>query len=191
MNPFNTEILTTEQLDSDCLCYISIGRNPVKSSRIFLGHMHEEGVKRIAGHFMEDPEYYKKVKADRNITSSLKSRHAGKNLFFKSSPDSRELKEFIDMYEFASFEVAYHQLMAELSYLTIEAIMFVLAADDDTSNIYITGGFSDNQLFRNHIRDAFPAKLVFTSEIANASALGAALVISGEKHGLNLGLTPA
>jgi sugar (pentulose or hexulose) kinase len=191
MNPFNTEILTTEQLDSDCLCYMSIGRNPVKSSRIFLGHMHEEGVLRIADHFREKPDYYKRVKADRNITASLKSRHAGKNLFFKPSPDSRELKEFIDMYEFVSFEEAYHQLMIELSHLTIESIMLVLAADDDTSNIYITGGFSDNQLFRTHIKEAFPAKLVFTSEIANASAFGAALVISGERHGLNLGLTPA
>jgi sugar (pentulose or hexulose) kinase len=191
MNPFNTEILTTEQLDKDCLCYISIGRHPVKSSRIFLGHMHEEGVKRIASHFMEQPEYYKKIKADRNITSSLKARHAGKKLFFKPSPDSRELREFIDMYEFASFEEAYHQLMIELSYLTVEAIMLVLASDDDTSSIYITGGFSDNELFRNNIKEAFPSKLVFTSEIANASALGAALVISGEKHGLNLGLTPA
>jgi sugar (pentulose or hexulose) kinase len=190
MNPFNTEILTTEQLDSDCLCYISIGRLPVKSSRIFLGHMHEEGVKRIADHFMEKPGYYKSIKADRNLTSSLRSRNTGRNLFFKSFPDSRELKEFIDMYEFASAEEAYHQLMIELSYLTVEAIMYVLAADDDTGNIYITGGFSDNQLFRNHIMEAFPSKRVFTSEIANASALGAALVISGEKHGLNLGLTP-
>ena len=41
MNPFNTEILTAEQLDHDCLCYMSITRKPVKSSRLFLGNIHE------------------------------------------------------------------------------------------------------------------------------------------------------
>ena len=190
MNPFNNEILTTEQLDNDCLCYLSIASQPVKSSRMFLGHIHEEGVKRIAEHFIKQPDYYKKIKINDKLTSSLRERNAGKKHFFMPSPDSRELKEFIDMYEFGSFEEAYQQLMIELCHLTVEAIRFVLPADDDTENIYITGGFSDNELFKYHIKRAFPAKQVFTSEIANASALGAALVLSGERPGLNLGLTP-
>jgi sugar (pentulose or hexulose) kinase len=190
MNPFNKEILTTEQLDNDCLCYMSIGRQPVKSSRIFLGHMHEEGVHRIADHFRKQSDYYKKIKADGKLTSLLRERNAGKKHFFLPAPDSRELKGFIDMYEFVSFEEAYHQLMIELCELTVEAVRFVLPADDDTENIYITGGFSDNELFRYHIAKAFPSKFVYISEIANASALGAALVISGERPELNLGLTP-
>ena len=190
MNPFNKEILTTEQLDNDCLCYMSIERHPVKSSRIFLGHMHEEGVNRIALHFLKQADYYKKIRVDDKLTSLLKDRNQGKKHFFMPEPDSRELKEFIDMYEFGSFEEAYHQLMIELCELTVEAVRFVLPADDDTENIYITGGFSDNELFKYHIKRAFPSKLVFTSEIANASALGAALVISGQKHNFNLGLSP-
>ena len=44
-------------------------------------------------------------------------------------------------------------------------------------------------LFQNLITEAYPSKLVYTSEIANGSALGAALVISGSKPALNLGLT--
>jgi len=36
---------------------------------------------------------------------------------------------------------------------------------------------------------AYPDKSVYTSEIANGSALGAALVVSGSKSALNLGLT--
>jgi sugar (pentulose or hexulose) kinase len=190
MNPFNNEILTTEQLDNDCLCYMSIGRQPVKSSRIFLGHMHEEGVNRIAYHFRKQPDYYKKIKADDKLTSQLRQKNAGKKHFFMPAPDTRELKEFIDMYEFGSFEEAYHQLMIELSELTVEAVKFVLPADDDTENIYITGGFSDNELFRYHIMKAFPEKFVYMSEISHASALGAALVVSGNRTGLNLGLTP-
>jgi hypothetical protein len=39
------------------------------------------------------------------------------------------------------------------------------------------------------IREAFPSKKVWTSEIGNATALGAALVISGSSPDLNLGLS--
>ena len=60
------------------------------------------------------------------------------------------------MYEFSSFEEAYHQLMNELGDLTIEAVNLVLPLNDETANIYITGGFSKNELFLNrfhrHIR---------------------------------------
>ena len=80
-----------------------------------------------------------------------------------------------DLYEFNSFEEAYHQLINELGDLTIESIKLVLPADDDTKLIYITGGFSKNELFLNIITEAFPTKHVYTSEIANASALGSSL----------------
>ncbi len=48
MNPFNTEILTAEQLDRDCLCYMSITGQPVKSSRFWLGHFHENAAHQIS-----------------------------------------------------------------------------------------------------------------------------------------------
>ena len=72
----------------------------------------------------------------------------------------------------ATFEEAYHQLMNELCDLTIEAINLVLPENDETENIYITGGFSKNELFQNLISEAYPSKIVYTSEIANGSALG-------------------
>jgi sugar (pentulose or hexulose) kinase len=78
--------------------------------------------------------------------------------------------------------------MNELCDLTIEAIKLIIPANDETANIYITGGFSGNELFPDLIKDAFPSKSVFTSEIMNASALGAAIVIAGSKPSLNLGL---
>jgi sugar (pentulose or hexulose) kinase len=189
MNPFNTEKLTAEQLDRDCLCYMSITRQPVKSSRLFLGHLHETAIVRIAEHFKKSDEYYRKVKADKKLSAGLKARFKDKKVFFQTGPYYRDLKEHIDMYEFSTFEEAYHQLMNELCDLTIDSINLVLPANDDTENLYITGGFSRNQLFLNLIADAFPAKHVYTSEIANSSALGAALVISGSKPVLNLGLT--
>ena len=189
MNPFNAEKLTADQLDNDCLCYMSINRQPVKSSRLFLGHLHETALKQISDHFRKPEDYYKKIKADDQLLNLLKSRYSGEKIFFQTGAYSRELKEYIDMYEFSTIEEAYHQLMNELVDLTIEAVNLVLPKDDDTENIYITGGFSKNELFLRLISKAYPAKFVYTSEIANGSALGAALVISGLKSSLNLGLT--
>ncbi len=190
MNPFNNETLTAEQLDNDCLCYLSINRQPVKSSRLFLGHMHEEVLKQLNSHFDKSADYYKKIKPDIKLLTSLKLKYTDRKIFFQTGPFSRELKDYIDFYEFNSFEESYHQLMNELGELTVEAINMVLSSDDDTTNIYITGGFATNKLFLKLLADAYPSKTVYTSEIANASALGAALVISGSKPGLNLGLTP-
>ncbi len=189
MNPFNTEKLTAEQLDKDCLCYMSIERQPVKSSRLFLGHLHETAVKLITMHFNKSEDYYRKIKADRQLSANLRDKFKEKKVFFKARPDSRELKDYIDLYEFSSLEEAYHQLMNELCDITVEAIDLVLPENDETSNIYITGGFSKNELFYNYITEAYPSKLVYTSEIANSSALGAALVIAGSRPSLNLGLT--
>ena len=189
MNPFNTEKLTAYQLDMDCLCYMSITRQPVKSSRLFLGHLHETALKLVCEHFRKPEDYYKKIKVDNQLSTSLKSRFEGKKVFFQTGPYSRDLKEYVDMYEFSTFEEAYHQLMNELGDLTLEAINMVLPENDETENIYITGGFSKNILFQNIISQAYPSKSVYTSEIANGSALGAALVVSGSKSALNLGLT--
>jgi sugar (pentulose or hexulose) kinase len=189
MNPFNTEKLTADQLDKDCLCYMSIERQPVKSSRLFLGYLHETALKQVSEHFRKSDDYYKKIKVDNHLSAVLKSKFKDKKVFFQTGPYSRELKEYIDLYEFSNFEEAYHQLMNELADLTEEAINLVLPADDDTENIYITGGFSKNELFQNLISKAYPSKSVYTSEIANGSALGAALVVSGSKSSMNLGLT--
>ncbi|MGC1391107.1 MAG: FGGY family carbohydrate kinase [Bacteroidales bacterium] len=189
MNPFNSEKLTADQLDKDCLCYMSITRQPVKSSRLFLGHLHETALKKICDHFRKPEDYYKKIKADSQFSTLLKSKFNGKKAFFQAGAYSRELKDFIDMYEFNNFEEAYYQLMNELGDLTIEAVNLVLSEYDETENIYITGGFSKNKLFQNQISKAYPSKFVYTSEIANASALGAALVVSGSNSSLNLGIT--
>ena len=188
MNPFNTEKLTAEQLDKDCLCYMSITRQPVKSSRLFLGHLHETALKQVCNHFRKSEDYYKKVKADNQLSSLLKSKFSGKKVFFQTGPYSRDMKDYIDLYEFSTFEEAYHQLMNELGDLTIEAVNLVLPEMDETENIYITGGFSKSELFQKLITKAYPSKSVYTSEIANGSALGAAMVVSGSKSSLNLGL---
>jgi hypothetical protein len=189
MNPFNNERLTAEQLDKDCLCYLSITREPVKSSRFWLGHLHETAVRQIADHFRKPEDFFKKVRPDMQLLSDMKTKYHDSKIFFKPYSYLRDLNDSIDMYEFATYEEAYHQLMIELCEFTAESINLILATNDETSNIYITGGFSGNKLFVEMMREAFPSKKIWTSEIGNATALGAALVISGPDADINLGLT--
>jgi sugar (pentulose or hexulose) kinase len=194
MNPFNPEKLSVEQLDRDCLCYMSVERQPVKSSRLFLGNMHETAVKLLNEHFRTTEDFFRNVKYDEDLFKMLKNMYSGdKRAFFNSGPGSREFKERIDLFDFKSFDEGYHQLMSELCDLTIEAIKLILPEKDDIENIYITGGFGKNNIFLKLLVRSFPSKKVYTSVINNATALGAALVIfkslSHSKPELNLGLT--
>lgn len=177
MNPFNSEKLTTEQLDRDCLCYLSVNRQPVKSSRLFLGYMHENAVRMLNTHFRTSENFYTKVKNNEDLLKILAKRYSGdKRAFFKTGPEAREFKEKIDLFDFRSFDEAYHQLMRELTELTNDAIKLILPVNDQIKNIYITGGFSKNMLFLKLLSAEFPEKKVYTSVIKNATALGAALV---------------
>ncbi len=194
MNPFNNEKLSVEQLDNDCLCYMSIARQPVKSSRLFLGNLHETGVKMLTDHFRMTGDFYRNVKFDQDLINMLKTRYSGdRRAYFDSGPESREFKERVDLFDFKSFDEGYHQLMSELSDLTYEAIRLILPENDDIENLFITGGFAKNKIFLKLIAKSFPSKKVYTSVINNATALGAALVIyqsmSDKQPELNLGLT--
>ena len=60
MNPFNREPLTTEQLRKDSLCYMSIQQQQVKSSRLFMGHIHDVNVERLNSRFGTNAGFSKK-----------------------------------------------------------------------------------------------------------------------------------
>jgi hypothetical protein len=119
MNPFNSEKLTEYQLSKDCLCYMSITQQPVKSSRLFLGHFHDSLTKKLSEKFNLPENSYKKVKPDFELLSNLKGKFEGRKIFFKPEPFSRVVKEAIDFSVFNSFDEGYYQLMIELHVLTI------------------------------------------------------------------------
>jgi sugar (pentulose or hexulose) kinase len=179
MNPFNPENLTSEQLNKDCLCYMSINMQPVKSSRLFLGHFHEVAVRVMSRYFKIQEESFKLIKPEMKQFNKLISKFRGRKVFFVEGDGefSRLLNDEPDLFEFDNFVEAYHQLMIELSDLTVEAINLVIPENENLKRLYITGGFSKNSLFVKLIASSFPHLKVYTSEVANATALGAALVI--------------
>ncbi|MEI9921513.1 MAG: FGGY-family carbohydrate kinase [Bacteroidota bacterium] len=66
LNPFNDTPLTTGELRQDCLCYLTYDGKPVKASRLFLGHIHEEKCRELSKHFGVDENAYKTVEFIRN-----------------------------------------------------------------------------------------------------------------------------
>jgi sugar (pentulose or hexulose) kinase len=178
MNPFNTETLTSEQLSKDCLCYMSINKQPVKSSRLFLGHMHDTAVEMMSGYFKIHENSFNLIKPDLRLLNKMRVKFENDKIFLNKSDQPRELKEDADLFAFDNFIEGYHQLMVELSDLAIDSINLIIPENnDDSQSIYITGGFSKNLLFLKMIASSFPDKRVFTSEVSNATAIGAASVI--------------
>ena len=176
MNPFNHTPLTPHQLENDCLAYMSIDQTPVKSSRLFMGHIHDVNVKHLAGFFNVPEDQYKEVKADENMLSGYLS--GGKELvFFKDGMPASFMDEKIDLTQFPTFDEAYHRLMCDLTILNSRSMDLISDDQDGVTSIYVSGGFARNEIFVRLLASYYPEKRVFTSEVDNASALGAALVV--------------
>ena len=177
MNPFNSDPLTAHELKKDCLAFMSIRQKPVKSSRLFLGRIHDVNVERLNKMFGVDDSAYKYVALNEAMTRMLIRKSNGKRLFFQSGVPENYEDKAVKKVTFDSFEEAYHRLLLDLADLTKESIKLIIAKEDKTRNIYISGGFSKNPIFLVLIASHFPEKHVFTSEVANATSLGAALVL--------------
>lgn len=176
MNPFNSEPLTADQLRKDSLCYMSIRQQQVKSSRLFLGHIHDVNSALLSRFFGVDPDHYKKVKADRKLLSSLMHESRDRVFFSKGIPDDY-LDNEADLSIFRSFDEAYHRLMYDLVDVAMESLNLIIPDGDLTEAVYISGGFARNEIFVILLAARLPDKTVCTSEIDNATALGAAMVI--------------
>ncbi|MFH0759082.1 MAG: FGGY family carbohydrate kinase [Bacteroidota bacterium] len=189
MNPFNQEALTAEELKRDCLCFLSVNRTPVKSSRFFLGRIHDLNVDRLASHFGVKPDAFMEIKAEAQDIKRLWETGMESSCFFPEGIPDDLVDQTANLSQFHSFPDAYSRLMADLTRLVIGSLKLVISKEDRTKHIYITGGFAKNPFFTGLMALAFPDRTVFTSRVDNATSLGAALVIS-EKVWKGAGLKP-
>ncbi len=165
LNPFNLSPLTSEELKHDCLQYLQYQGKPVKASRLFSGHTHDEQMKRIAAHFDCQVNHFKNLIFDPGINLRVKSK-LRQNLNFAK----RNLAEFNDADE------AYYQLISDLVGKQVASTQLVLR-DSAVKRIYVDGGFSKNSIFMHMLAAAFSGLEIYAAQVAQASALGAALVI--------------
>ncbi|MEN8122217.1 MAG: FGGY family carbohydrate kinase [Bacteroidota bacterium] len=190
MNPFNNTPLTKHELEKDCLNYMTYDQKPVKSSRVFLGHIHDVNVKQLTEHFNIPNDSYKTVELDRTLLPNVYHDKKSEKEFFKSGIPDNHIDTSVNYNNFTTFEHAYHQLIIDLALIISESINLIISGKDKIENLYITGGFARNKIFTTMIAIVFRDKSVYISEIDNATSLGAALVLNkNANNNINLGLS--
>lgn len=164
LNPFNSAPLTEEELKADCLCYMQYQGKPVKASRLFAGHEHEQAVKRIAQHFNQSPHKYRNLNYDPALLK----------------PDNEKVTDTpfsaSDLAGFSSDAEAYHYLMMDIVRRQKRSIEWIIQ-DSGVNRIFVDGGFSKNSIYMNLLANAFPEKEVFATSMAQGTAMGTALAI--------------
>lgn len=188
MNPFNSQPLTAEELQYDCLCYLTYKGEPVKASRLFAGYEHEQQTKRLAEHFGVAVDQYKRVRYDADLIRELQ----------RATPEAQPTEGLIppvtmpslagsafggrDLTQFSNYETAYHRLMLDLmaGQLISTALVMPSLNQPGVTRIFVDGGFSQNPIYMNLLSVAFPGIEVWAASVAQATALGAALAIHDE-----------
>ena len=180
LNPFNTTPLTRLELECDCLCYLQYRGTPVKASRLFAGHFHDEQVNRIAAHFNQAKEKYFTLPFDAAVLGGL-------DTSFDGSADPKTVLQGLrfserDLSSFADDTEAYHQLMFDLVVQQHASTRLVMKGSS-VKKLFVDGGFSNNAIFMNLLASFFPDMEVYASSVPQATAIGAALAIHDAWNG--------
>lgn len=159
LNPFNHDALTPAELAQDCLCYLSFEGTPVKASRLFLGHDHEQAVKNLAVHYHQTEASFAQMEFNPDLLQNV-----------DPSPGA--------ITSHASGAEAYHALVLHLVNKQVHALNLVLTPS--VRQLLVDGGFSQNKVFMNVLAARLPGLTVYGASVPHASAVGAALAVNPE-----------
>mgnify|MGYP006278768675 CR=1 FL=1 len=152
LNPFNDESLTDEELAADCLCFLTPAGKQVKASRLIAGLMHDEAVRKIAEKYNCADDFFKGITFDPAFNPGLVDQNAQE-----------------------SSSQAYHRLIFGL--VERQSVSAWLAiGNSGVKKIFVDGGFSKNLIFMNYLVRVFPDHEIYSTSLAQASSLGAAMV---------------
>jgi L-fuculokinase len=173
LNPFNNEPLTDYQLSKDCLSFLQYNGGQVKASRLFAGQFHEDQSKKIAKHFNLKSDFFKSIEFNEINIAKINKSYVPENYTNTNSCyfDEKEIKDFNNA------EDAYYQLVYDLVKQQVFSLNLIIAKNNTVANIFVDGGFSKNSIFMNLLAKEYPQFSIFGAEVAQASALGAALII--------------
>jgi len=178
LNPFNSESLSREDIENNCLNYLRIDGKRVKASRFFMGNEYRLQVEKLCEYYKKEYGYHRDVKFDQNIYLNLIEKPA---VYFKFEGISlQRLPQKTELNQFDTFEEAYHQLMIELMELQIDTINKAIG-NSKIKKIFIDGGFTDNDVFMKLMSHHFSSFKVLSTHSPLGSALGAAMVISDKQ----------
>ncbi|NDC78747.1 MAG: carbohydrate kinase [Chitinophagia bacterium] len=157
LNPFNDEPLNRDELDQDCLCYLTYDGRPVKASRLNAGFRHEAAVKELSARHGLAEAFFQQIGWDPELVANIRSGHPAEGM---SSP-----------------EAEYYAFMDAL--LQEQARKIRLVASEAPRHLYVDGGFSRNSVFMGMLRQEFPEWIVRAAEVGQSTALGAAIILHG------------
>ena len=178
LNPYNSESLSVQDIENNCLNYLRIDGKRVKASRFFMGNEYRLQVEKLTDYYRKEYCYHLDLQFNQDIYLKLIEKP---KVYFKFEGISlQRLPLETELEHFATFEEAYHQLMIELMELQIDTISNAIG-NSDIKTIYIDGGFTDNDVFMKLMSHHFSNFKVLSTQSPLGSALGAAMVISDKQ----------
>ncbi|MEM9885221.1 MAG: FGGY family carbohydrate kinase [Bacteroidota bacterium] len=178
LNPFNNSELSQKGLKKGELNYMQINGNPIRASRLFLGKEYSLQLKKLRKYYKMGKKAHRKIKFKETIYQQL-MKNFQHHFAFDAINVKRSSPKTTDLSSFATFEMAYHQLMLELVELQVTYAERVIGKTA-VKKIFIDGGFADNDLFVKLLTRHFQDLKIRTTQSPSGSALGAAMVLSEE-----------
>ncbi|WP_051200146.1 FGGY family carbohydrate kinase, partial [Flavobacterium subsaxonicum] len=80
LNPYNSESLSTEDIENNCLNYLRIDGKRVKASRFFMGNEYRLQVEKLTDYYEKEYGYHREVRFDQDIYLKLMEKPA---VYFK------------------------------------------------------------------------------------------------------------
>ncbi len=176
-NPFATKPLTSDQLERDCLVFMTPEGSGVKASRVFMGREHDYQVTKINEYFQLEPEAYRDIEFNSaQLTKPAPPFYPalmeGNGPFPAPQPQTWQISAF------ATPEAAYHHLLIGLVDIVAASLQLIGVDDVPTPTLFIDGGFAKNEIFTQLLARKFPNHEVCTTLLPFATALGAALHVT-------------
>lgn len=175
MNPYSKQLLTTDQLNNNCLCFMTPEKQQVKSSMQFLGQIHEVYLKGLSSFFKVDIDTHMNLVLNKGLCNKLIINST--RIFLAEGIDTQFEADESLLANFKNYETAYYQLVFEISKKVMNAIELILDENNSLKHIFISGGFNKNNVFIEFLSLLNPHISIKIPDIKNESALGAALLM--------------
>lgn len=186
MNYFNEDELTVEELEKDCLNFLSAKGSYIKASRLFLGKEISHQTCVLGEYFGRNSSGHERIKFNPLFKPGKRE---GKSLLFNYKHLSPGRFGFVnndspDFSIFSNYVEAYHYLMDEMTDLQVESLKLAVG-NTQIKTIFLDGGFSSNEVFMQMLADKLPQYELLSSSFAKGTALGAAILVNDAKISLN------
>jgi len=185
LNPYTKEDLTRDELNRDCLNFLTIEGKPVKASRLFLGHELDHHLPILNDLFHKEARYYKQIKLQDSFLKKIHNQETTSSFYPATIANPLLIQDVFSSNQwnpgnFTSYDEAYHHLIWGLTKLQVASAKLALG-NSDVKKIYIDGGFIDNDIFIKLLQYYLPNYTIEVSHMPLGSAHGAAMIMQGKQ----------